>query len=366
MTYSVFDSSPRQATKLFLDPNNNGPGIARFDKPVFPIFEKLVEKQNGFMWREQEVDILRDKNDFRALTPAEQHIFTSNLKRQILLDTITARSPAIAFLPLCSQPEIENWIQTWSYFETIHSRAYTHIIRNVYPTPSVVLDGITSIAEVVDCAGDISLYYDNLIDVTRRYQSSEKPEELINELRRALYLAIMSANVLEGVRFYVSFACSWAFAEQKKSMEGNAKIIKLIARDENIHLAATQHMLKILRDDPDFAQVVESCKEECVQMFKKVLEQEKAWAKYLFKDGSMVGLNYEMLDAYLEWLVHKRMSAVGLPPLGRSGTNPLPWTQRWIGGSEVQSAPQEVTKVDYIVGRVKQDVTNDTFKGLSL
>jgi len=185
--------------------------------------------------------------------------------------------------------------------------------------------------------------------------------------KKALYLAIMAVNILEGVRFYVSFACSWAFAELKK-MEGNAKIIKFIARDENVHMASTQQMLKLLpSDDEDFAKIAEECEQESIDMFIDAIEQEKAWAEYLFKDGSMIGLNAELLKQYIEWIAARRMRAVGLTaPYSTTASNPLPWTEKWIRGGEVQVAPQETEISSYVIGGTKQDVTDDTFKGMSL
>lgn len=375
MTYSVFDATNTRdfaSAKCFLDEPVT---IARYDRQKYPIFEKLINQQLGFFWQPTEVEVTRDAKDFKALTKHEQHIFTSNLKRQILLDSVQGRSPNIAFLPIASLPEIETWISTWAFSETIHSRSYSHIIRNVYSDPSKVFDEMMDIAEIVDCAKDISKYYDDLIafnsscnqvstytnnsyGVNTAYRSYEH--------KKALWLSLMSVNILEGIRFYVSFACSWAFAEVKK-MEGNAKIIKLIARDENLHLAATQHMLKILpQDDPDFAKIREETKGECSKMFLDAANQEKAWADYLFKDGSMIGLNKILLDEYVEWITNRRLQAVGLPSLYKTGSNPLPWTQKWISGGEVQVAPQETQLTSYIVGGVKKDVSSSSLKGLSL
>jgi ribonucleoside-diphosphate reductase beta chain len=331
--------------------------IARYDKQRYNIFEKLTDKQLGFFWRPEEVDLSRDGKDFKGLTDHEKHIFTSNLKRQILLDSVQGRAPSLAFLPICSLPELETWIQTWTFSETIHSRSYTHIIRNVYSDPSRVFDEMLDIQEIADCAHDISKYYDDLIafNSNMRYNYDHK---------KALWLCLNAVNALEGVRFYVSFACSWAFAEVKK-MEGNAKIIKLIARDENVHLASTQQLLKILpKEDPDFAKIAEETKDECITMFNKVVEQEKAWAKYLFKDGSMIGLNEQLLCDYVDHIAAKRMGAIGLN--GKPGVNPLPWTQKWISGSDVQVAPQETEITSYVIGGVKKDVDENTFKGFTL
>ena len=368
MSYSVFDATNKKdhtQVKAFFD---DAPTIARFDRQKYGWLEKLTDKQLGFFWRPEEVDIYKDAKDFKELTKHEQHIFTSNLKRQILLDSVQGRAPTVAFGPICSLPELETWVTTWAFSETIHSRSYTHIIRNIYPNPSKVFDEITDISEIVDCAKDISKYYDILIDMNQRYASATHRHlvPIPYQHKKALWMTLMSVNILEGVRFYVSFACSWAFAEVKK-MEGNAKIIKFIARDENVHLAGTQQLLKALpKEDEDFAAIAEETKDESVSLFVGAVEQEKAWASYLFKDGSMVGLNETLLSEYIEWIANKRMTAVGLPTPYKGGSNPLPWTQKWISGAEVQVAPQETEITSYINGGVKKDVTTDTFKGFSL
>ena len=375
---SVFNSQNKAdhtKAKAFLDPSG-GVTIQRYDMLKYKQFDKLTDKQLGFFWRPEEVDVLKDANDFKNLTDNERHIFTSNLKRQILLDSVQGRAPSEAFGPLVSIPELEAWIQTWTFSETIHSRSYTHIIRNVYADPSKVFDEMMDIEEIMDCAGDISECYDELIDLSLKYQLLGEGTHTINgkkvsvnsyEVKKALYKTLMSVNILEGVRFYVSFACSWAFAELKK-MEGNAKIIKLIARDENLHLAFTQSLIKILpKDDPDYVQIAKETEAECIQMFVDAVEQEKQWAEYLFKDGSMIGLNTQLLNDYIEWICCKRMTAVNLKcPYQTPQANPLPWTQKWIAGAEVQVAPQETEITNYIIGGVKQDVSEDTFGGLSL
>ena len=342
---------------MFLDEEVD---IQRFDILKYPQLDKITEKQLGFFWRPEEVDISKDKKDFDGLTTHEKHIFTSNLKRQILLDSVQGRAPNIAFLPIASLPEVENWIETWSFFETIHSRSYTHIIRNVYPDPSVVFDSMLDVKEILECGNDISRYYDDLIDC------NNGPTNKMDH-KKALWMCMLSANALEGIRFYVSFACSWAFAELKK-MEGNAKIIKFIARDENVHLAATTTMIKnLVKEDKDFAKISKSMEDQAVKLFVNVIEQEKAWAEYLFKDGSMIGLNQKLISDYIEWIGCKRMRAIGLPcPYTVPQLNPLPWTEKWISGGNVQVAPQETEISSYVVGGVKQDVDNKTLSGLSL
>jgi ribonucleoside-diphosphate reductase beta chain len=361
---SVFDTKSRQdhtkARAFFDEPVT----IQRYDTMKYRQFDKLTDRQLGFFWRPEEVDILRDAKDFKDLTEHEKHIFTSNLKRQILLDSVQGRAPTAAFGPICSLPELETWFTTWTFSETIHSRSYTHIIRNIYSNPSKVFDELMDIAAIVDCAGDISKYYDELILLNNLLASNQDINSY--EHKKALWMALMSVNVLEGIRFYVSFACSWAFAEVKK-MEGNAKIIKFIARDENVHLAGTQTLLKILpKDDPDFVTIAEETKDDCVKLFIDAVEQEKKWANYLFKDGSMIGLNEQLLSEYIEFIAHKRMTAIGLLCPYKTASNPLPWTQKWIAGGDVQVAPQEVELSSYISGGTKQDVDQNSFAGFKL
>lgn len=389
---SVFNANARDHVnrKSFFDGEVN---VQRYDTVKYRQFDKLTDKQLGFFWRPEEVDILRDAKDFKELTDHEKHIFTSNLKRQILLDSVQGRSPNLAFLPCVSLPELETWIETWAFSETIHSRSYTHIIRNIYSDPSKVFDEMLEIKEIVDCADDITRHYDDLIRMVNWYNLLGEGKHLVvsgkehdtarvngnfsnvatevdvnlYDLKKKLWLTLMSVNVLEGVRFYVSFACSWAFAELKK-MEGNAKIIKFIARDENVHLASTQQLIKLLpREDKDFAKIAEETRQECVDMFVSAVQQEKRWADFLFKDGSMIGLNAQLLSDYIEWIANKRMIAIGMrSPFTVPAASPLPWTQKWISGGDVQVAPQETEISSYILGGTKQDVEEGTFTGLSL
>jgi ribonucleoside-diphosphate reductase beta chain len=348
--------------KNYLDKNmffDETVDIARYDTVKYPTIQKLYEKMLSFYWTPDEIDVTKDKIDFSALTESEQHIFTANLKRQILLDSVQGRSPNIALLPLVSLPELEVLVETWAFFETIHSRSYTHIIRNVYPNPSVVFNEMTTIPEIVECGEDVSRHYDNLIDYDGPYGSYEH--------KKLLYLTMISIFMLEGIRFYTSFACSWAFAELKK-MEGNAKIIKLIARDENTHLSASISIIKNLpKEDPDFIKIKAETESIVDGMFMDVIKQEEAWCDYLFKGGSMIGLNANLLKDYIQWIGAKRMKTIGLSvPYHVHQANPLPWTEKWIGGGNVQVAPQETEITSYVVGGVTQDVEENTFKGLSL
>lgn len=367
-------SSDQSKSLMFVD-DSGTTSVARYDKIKYRLFDRLTDEQLGFFWRPTEVDVGKDSKDFRALTTHEQHIFTSNLKRQILLDSVQGRAPNLAFLPLCSLPELEVWIQTWAFSETIHSRSYTHIIQNVYSDPSVVFDSMMDIKEIVDCAKDITGYYDDLINYTMAYNLLGEGKHVIRgkevdvnkyELKKKIWIAVNSVNALEGIRFYASFACSWAFAELKK-MEGNAKIIKFICRDENLHLGSTQALIKLLpKDDPDFATIRDESKDECQAIFESAVEQEKTWADYLFNDGSMIGLNAALLKEYVEYIAGMRMDSAGLKNIYKIKSNPLPWTQKWIAGKDVQNAPQEVEISSYRIGDAKMDITDSSFSGMSL
>lgn len=373
-TLNVENKKDNASAKIFLDESGTTT-VARYDNIKYRVFDRLTENQLSFFWRPQEVDLTKDQKDFRTLSVHEQHIFTSNLKRQIILDSVQGRAPNLAFLPLCSIPELEVWVQTWAFFETIHSKSYTHIIRNTYSDPSKVFDTMMDTKEIVLCANDITRYYDNLIEYTQLYHLLGVGEHKINgktvvvdikEMKRRLWLCLNSVNALEGIRFYVSFACSWAFAELKK-MEGNAKIIKFICRDENLHLGSTQTLLKLLvKDDPDFETIESECRDEVYNMFTSVVDQEKSWADYLFKDGSMIGLNAHLLKDYVEYIANTRMGGIGIESPYKVKSNPLPWTQKWISGKEVQVAPQQVEISSYLIGDTKMDVTENSFKGLSL
>lgn len=345
--------------------------VARYDEVRYPFLDQLTRKQMGFFWVPEEVDLIRDSKEFKSLSSTEQHIFSSNLQRQILLDSVQGRAPVQALLPIISLPELENWVIAWSFFETIHSRSYTHIIRNIYSNPSLIFDSMMDIQQIVDCARDISKYYNDLEQMNIQaqavgYNNMADPVRARYEHKKKLWLCLNAVNALEGIRFYVSFACSWAFAELKK-LEGNAKIIKFIARDENLHLAATQHLIKLLpKEDPDFAQIAAECQPQVLKIFTDVVTQEKYWAEYLFKNGSIIGLNAQLLGDYVDWIANKRMLAIKLPSAYKGSSNPLPWTEKWIKGSDVQVAPQEAEISNYIVGGINKDVDASTLSGMSL
>ena len=366
MAYSTFSQEKNDALQepmFFGNPVN----VARYDQQKFEIFEKLIEKQLSFFWRPEEIDVSKDRIDYGKMSEHERHIFISNLKYQTLLDSIQGRSPNVALLPLVSLPELETWIETWAFSETIHSRSYTHIIRNITNDPSLIFDDIVGNKDIVERAEYTSRYYDDLINYQQAYNlhgegvhKTDVGELDINmrDLKRKLYMCLMSVNVLEAIRFYVSFACSFAFAE-RGLMEGNAKIIKLIARDEQLHLSSTQHMINLIRtgqDDPEMAEIAEECKQDAADMFKEGAEQEKEWAEYLFKDGSMLGLNKDILCQYVEYITDVRVQAIGIDPIFNVNKNPIPWMKTWLASDTVQVAPQEVEISSYLVGQVDSEV----------
>ena len=354
-------------------------GVQRYDEYKYPVFDRLTQSQLGYFWRPEEVSLQKDRSDYQTLTPEQKHIFTSNLKYQIMLDSVQGRGPGMAFIPYCSLPELEACMTVWEFMEMIHSRSYTYIIKNVYSDPSEVFDTILDDENVLQRATSVTESYDDFISEAHEYDSGNAwrfareghPAGTLDrhELKRKLYRAIANVNILEGIRFYVSFACSFAFGENKL-MEGSAKILSLIARDESQHLVITQNILKKWAegDDPEMQKIAKEEKPVVTEMFKKTVEEEKSWANYLFKEGSMIGLNEKLLQNYVEWIANRRMKAIGLDPVFDqvARNNPLPWTQHWLNSKGQQNAPQETEIESYIVGGIKQDVKKDTFAGFSL
>ncbi len=354
-------------------------GIQRYDSYKYPIFEKLTTQQLGYFWRPEEVSLQKDRGDYQTLRPEQKHIYTSNLKYQIMLDSIQGRGPGMAFIPYCSLPELEACMEVWGFMEMIHSRSYTYIIKNVYSDPSEVFDTIIKDERILERAKSVTESYDDFIQSAQNYGTSsdwmfrlegvQNAKETLNDVKRKLYRAVANVNILEGIRFYVSFACSFAFGELKL-MEGSAKIISLIARDENQHLAITQNILNKWRDgdDPEMKQIMKEEEEWTYKMFDRTVNEEKKWADYLFKDGSMIGLNDKLLQQYVEWIANRRLKAIGLKPQYdiSANNNPLPWTQHWISSKGLQVAPQETEVESYVVGGIKQDVTKNTFAGFQL
>ena len=364
---TVFNKKSVDYTKqslFFGEPLNN----QRFDVFKYPIFDKLTQTQLGFFWRPEEVSLQKDRSDYQSLTEGQKHIFTSNLRYQTLLDSVQGRAPAIAFLPFVSLPELESCIIAWDFMETIHSRSYTHIIKNVYSDPADVFDTILNEPAIVKRAEMVTEKYDHFIDLGRKKLVGMPVDEY--ELKKALYMALISVNILEGLRFFVSFACSFGFGELKL-MEGSAKIISLIARDESQHLAISQHMLKCYQNhenDKVMNKVMKDCEKEVYELYENAVQQEKDWADFLFEKGSMIGLSTTLLGQYIEYIANKRLRAIGYNDIYdiSSRNNPLPWTQHWFNSRGLQNAPQETEIESYVIGGIKQDITDNTFSDFKL
>ncbi len=354
-------------------------GVQRYDEYKYPVFDKLTQQQLGYFWRPEEVSLQKDRSDYQTLTPEQKHIFTSNLKYQIMLDSVQGRGPGMAFIPYCSLPELEACMNVWEFMEMIHSRSYTYIIKNVYSDPGEVFDTILEDEKILSRASSVTQSYDDFIESAHQYDGSSmwdlareghatgQWERL--ELKRKLYRAVANVNILEGIRFYVSFACSFAFGENKL-MEGSAKILSLIARDESQHLVLTQNILNKWKegDDKEMLQIASEEEGYVKNMFQTAVNEEKMWAEYLFKNGSMIGLNERLLHNYVEWIANRRMKAIGIKPMFDipAKNNPLPWTEHWLNSKGQQNAPQETEIESYVIGGIKQDVKSDSFAGFAL
>lgn len=353
------------------------PNISRFETVKHQLFEQLTEKQLSFFWRPEEVDLTKDAQDFDRMPEHWKHVFTQNLKYQSLLDSVQGRAPNVALLPIVSDVSLENWITTWAFSETIHSRSYTHIMRNLYTNPSAIFDEIILDDSIMARAKSVTQYYDILIEETRKrdqlismgveYAIVKIQESVVKEV---LYLCMHAVNALEAIRFYVSFACTFNFAEQG-IMEGNAKVMKLIARDEQLHLKGTQYLITAwqnFKDDPEMAEIAERLQPEAEAIFIEVAEQEKDWAKSLFEMGTVPGLNAEILGQYVDYLTHSRMRSVGLnsPFAGQNLKHPLPWIRKWLNSDSVQVAAQEAELSSYLVGQIDSTVRPEFLRTLKV
>src|SRR6056300_1302926 len=340
--------------------------VQRYDTFKYPVFDRLTQQQLGFFWRPEEVSLQKDRNDYSQLSESQKFIFTSNLKYQTMLDSVQGRGPCLAFLPFVSIPELEGCIVTWDFIETIHSRSYTYIIKNLYSDPSEIFDTIMGDEKIQERSKSITKTYDDLI--ASGYQWSLTPDKVdLKELKKKMYLAMCTVNILEGLRFYVSFACSFAFGELKL-LEGSAKIISFIARDESQHLAMSQTVINNWRngDDKDMMKIMKDNEPEVYKMYDEAVQEEKRWATYLFSQGSMIGLSEKLLHQFVEYMANRRMKAIQLTPAYDQKTNPLPWTDHWLNSRSTQNAPQETEIESYVIGGIKQDVKKDQFKSFKL
>lgn len=374
MTKTIFNKTgvAHLEQPLFL---GEDPNISRFETVKHQVFEQLTEKQLSFFWRPEEVDLTLDAQEFDRMPEHWKHVFTQNLKYQSLLDSVQGRAPNIAFLPICSDVSLENWITTWDFSETIHSRSYTHIMRNLYPNPSEVFDEIILDESIMARAEAVTKYYDELIEAIQKRDALKimnSDDAIVNMqeyvIKEKLYLCMHAVNALEAIRFYVSFACTFNFAEQG-IMEGNAKVMKLIARDEQLHLKGTQALISIwqnYKDDPEMAEISLRLQSEAEQIFIEVAEQEKEWAHSLFAEGTVPGLNAPLLCEYVEYLTFSRMNSVGLNCPYPKRSHPLPWIRKWLNSDAVQVAAQEAELSSYLVGQVDSTMRPEFLKTLEV
>ena len=341
-------------------------GIARSHIQRHKVFEELSEKQLSFFWRPEEVNLMLDAAQFNKLPIHQQNIFNNNLKYQSLLDSIQGRAPAAVLMPLISDPSLDTWVATWTFSETIHSRSYTHIMRNLFNDPAKIFDEIILDDAIMKRAESIGRYYDDVLEKTRQWQNaleeyhefSEGVKTAKYELMRSLYLCLHVINALEAIRFYVSFCCTFNFHKNMEIMEGNAKIMKFIARDEQLHLKGTQYIIRTLQDDEEWAPIARECEQEAVDIFMEVNRQEKEWVAHLFKDGGLPGLNVKILSDFVDYLTVSRMRSCGLPcPITDAPTrHPIPWIREYLNSDAVQAAPQEVEISSYLVAQIDNDV----------
>ncbi|CUL02286.1 Ribonucleoside-diphosphate reductase 1 subunit beta [Escherichia phage slur07] len=378
---TVFNTNPVDVLKepMFF---GSGLGIARYDIQRHKVFEDLTEKQLSFFWRPEEVNLMMDAAQFNKLPQYQQNIFTNNLKYQSLLDSIQGRAPSAVLMSLISDPSLDTWVATWTFSETIHSRSYTHIMRNLYTDPSKVFDEIVLDEAIMKRAESIGRYYDDVLTKTRYWENAKADieyqkeinadEDVIEdaiehetywkrELMKSLYLCLHVINALEAIRFYVSFACTFNFHKNMEIMEGNAKIMKFIARDEQLHLKGTQYIIRQLQlgtDGDEWVKIAQECEQEAVDIFMEVNRQEKDWAVHLFKDGDVPGLNTNSMWSFIDYLTVSRMKQCGLPcPITDAPVkHPYPWIREYLNSDNVQSAPQEVELSSYLVAQIDNDV----------
>lgn len=338
-----------------------GRNLQRYDVYKYRFFFDMGEKMDSVFWKPNEISLLKDKVDYHDLVNFERRIFDLNLKRQILLDSIQGRSIQQTFGRVTTLPELEYAFERWQYQESNHSNTYSHILRNVYDNPADVFDTIINDEMIKKHAKNITSEYENLYDLINIYEAGIDVK--IEDLKDAIWLALISVNILEGIRFYVSFACTFAFAENKK-MEGNAKELKLIARDENQHLALTQKMINILRkeDSEGFKETIERNKAKVQEMYLNSTKEEIEWAEYLFQDGSILGLNTNILTKYMEYITNQRLRAIGMDKIFEQYQNPLPWMDAWLGSSKTEQLPQETEITSYVIGTLDKSVTEDVWE----
>jgi ribonucleoside-diphosphate reductase beta chain len=361
--YNLKTKTDYLSRKMFLDPE--GPvTIQRFEEVKYNKLQKIEQTARGFFWVPEEVSLSKDANDFKDASDAVKHIFTSNLLRQTALDSLQGRGPAQVFTPVVSLPELEALMFNWSFFETnIHSRSYSHIIRNIYNVPKEVFNTIHDTEEIVDMASSVGEYYDRLHHINCRKEMGEEITE--EEHVKAIWLALNASYALEAFRFMVSFATSLAMVENKIFI-GNGNIISLILQDELLHKEWTAWIInQVVKEDERFARAKERCESEVYQLYLDVIREEKEWAEYLFKKGPVIGLNANILRDFVDYTAFTALKEIGIKyqnPAPR--TTPIPWFNKHSDTSKKQTALQENESTNYVIGVMSENLDYDALPAI--
>jgi ribonucleoside-diphosphate reductase beta chain len=349
--------------KMFLDPA--GPvTIQRFEETKYSKLTKFEAEARGFFWVPEEVSLTKDANDFKEATDTVRHIFTSNLLRQTALDSLQGRGPSQIFTPVCSIPELEALMYAWTFFETnIHSRSYSHIIRNIYNVPKDAFNTIHDTKEIVDMASSVGNYYEALHVVNCKKELGQEVAE--KEHVRAIWLALHASYALEAFRFMVSFATSLAMVENRIFI-GNGNIISLILQDEILHKDWTAWLInQVVKEDPRFAEIKAECEQEVYAMYADVIREEKQWADYLFNKGPVIGLNANILKDFVDFTAVGALKEIGIKYQGIAPkTTPIPWFLKHVNVSNKQSALQETESTNYVIGLMSDSLDYDQLPNL--
>jgi ribonucleoside-diphosphate reductase beta chain len=361
--YNLETKTDYLSRKMFLDPA--GPvTIQRFEEFKYPKIAKLEETARGFFWIPEEVSLTKDAQDFKDASDAVKHIFTSNVLRQTALDSLQGRGPSQIFTPVISLPELEALVYNWTFFETnIHSRSYSHIIRNIYNVPKDVFNTIHDTQEIIDMASSVGQYYDKLHVLNCKKELGHKIDE--KEHIKAIWMALNASYALEAFRFMVSFATSLAMVENKIFI-GNGNIISLILQDEILHKDWTAYIInQVVKEDPRFAQAKQECEQEVYALYMDVIREEKAWADYLFKKGPVIGLNANILKEFVDYTALIALKEIGIKYQGNAPkSTPIPWFNKHSSTSNKQTALQENESTNYVIGVMSSDINYDELPNL--
>jgi len=359
--YNISQPTNYLKRKMFLD---GAVTVQRFEEFRQPKIAKFEELQRGYFWVPEEISLTKDKMDHKDATDAIKHIFTSNVLRQTALDSIQGRAPVQIFSPVVSIPELEALVSIWSMFETnIHSKSYSHIIRNIYGVPKEEFNKIHDTQEIIEMAANIGQYYEELHLLNCRREVGE--DVPLYDHKRAIWMALHASYALEALRFMVSFATSLAMVENKIYI-GNGNIISLILQDELLHAEWTAWLInQVPKDDPDFVEISRECASEVYQLYMDVIREEKAWAKYLFKLGPVIGLNENILCDFVDYTAFTRLKDIGIKYQGdHPKSSPIPWFNRHLNINKKQSALQETESTNYVIGVMSDSVNYDELPDL--